>query len=269
VDRNFTSTFDIWAKRGVYVVRQDDHIRDYDRWVFRQVIGILASARDNCPGSYPNEYLINELKHQLLARLEYWKGAARRFAREILESCAAAKRKRQDTQETVNPLGMFGGSPTISPATDREIQCLRELPHTICLPGENPAEEDERMVVEDSYWPSLSKSVMRRQQKNGDIEGVRNLARQMLAEGATHQAVCQRLKDAARPPAPNGVTFPGTRPTWISDTGVLYANGSRKTAECDLPFYVLEIFLWLHDMNNKAFRRFTSFTLLDVYSCYL
>jgi hypothetical protein len=42
-------------------------------------------------------------------------------------------------------------------------------------------------------------SVLRRRQKNGGIEGVRVRARKMLAEGATHQEVCQRLKDADRP----------------------------------------------------------------------
>jgi hypothetical protein len=42
--------------------------------------------------------------------------------------------------------------------------------------------------------------VLRRQTKAAEIEPVRIRARQMLAEGATHQAVCQRLKDAVRPP---------------------------------------------------------------------
>lgn len=39
-----------------------------------------------------------------------------------------------------------------------------------------------------------------RQPKNGEIESVRVSARKMLAEGATHQQVCQRLDDAVRPP---------------------------------------------------------------------
>ena len=42
--------------------------------------------------------------------------------------------------------------------------------------------------------------VTHRHRELGPIEKVRILARQMLAEGATHRQVCERLKDAARPP---------------------------------------------------------------------
>jgi hypothetical protein len=45
-----------------------------------------------------------------------------------------------------------------------------------------------------------SESVLRRRQKNEGIEDVRVCARKMLAEGATHRQVCERLKDANRPP---------------------------------------------------------------------
>jgi len=45
-----------------------------------------------------------------------------------------------------------------------------------------------------------SPSVMRRRQTMGAIENIRILARQMLAEGATHREVCERLKNKDRPP---------------------------------------------------------------------
>jgi hypothetical protein len=122
----------------------------------------LSLASDNCPELYPKEHLITELKHQLLARLEYWKGAARKFAREIREGWAAQKREEQDINETVNPLGVFGSFTTATQSTDRRV--------------------------------------LRRRHQNGDIEKVRSLARKMLAEGATHHEVCQRLQDADRPP---------------------------------------------------------------------
>jgi hypothetical protein len=44
-----------------------------------------------------------------------------------------------------------------------------------------------------------ARDVMRRHREPGEIEGVRIRARQMLTEGATHQQVCQCLKDAPRP----------------------------------------------------------------------
>lgn len=47
---------------------------------------------------------------------------------------------------------------------------------------------------------SLEISVVRRLHPSHEIDPVRIRARQMLAEGATHQEVCQRLKDQPRPP---------------------------------------------------------------------
>jgi hypothetical protein len=51
-----------------------------------------------------------------------------------------------------------------------------------------------------SILATRARDFVRRFQEPGAIEGVRIRARQMLAEGATHQQVCQRLKDAPRPP---------------------------------------------------------------------
>ena len=45
-----------------------------------------------------------------------------------------------------------------------------------------------------------SHPVRRRRQKNEAIEKIRIRARAMLAEGATHQEICQRLESADRPP---------------------------------------------------------------------
>ena len=47
--------------------------------------------------------------------------------------------------------------------------------------------------------PQVSPSVLRRHHKDREIEEVRVLARQWLTEGATHQQICQRLKDKPRP----------------------------------------------------------------------
>ena len=68
----FTGKFDIWAKRGICVVRNDGAIRDYDKWITSYVQAMLALARDNCPERYPKEYLITEIGKPLVrpVRLE-------------------------------------------------------------------------------------------------------------------------------------------------------------------------------------------------------
>jgi hypothetical protein len=47
--------------------------------------------------------------------------------------------------------------------------------------------------------PQVPPSVLRRHHKDREIEEVRVLARQWLADGATHHQICQRLKDKPRP----------------------------------------------------------------------
>ena len=51
-----------------------------------------------------------------------------------------------------------------------------------------------------SYLAAKAMDRRSRYKEAGAIELVRISARQMIAEGATHQQVCQRLRDQARPP---------------------------------------------------------------------
>lgn len=72
---------------------------------------------------------------------------------------------------------------------------LHAPPPTTC--GGMSGKNQPQVIAQTS---ALSRSVLRRQRKNREIEGVRVRARQMLVDGSTHQEVCQRLKDEVRPP---------------------------------------------------------------------
>jgi hypothetical protein len=71
--------FDIWAKRGVQVLWSDDAVRTYDKWLLNYAQSWLRKIRAFFPTSIPIETLLRELRLRLIARVEWWKGEARKY----------------------------------------------------------------------------------------------------------------------------------------------------------------------------------------------
>jgi hypothetical protein len=77
-----TAQYDIWGKRGVHVVWNDQDVRSYDQWLHQNAESWLRVAADWCPDTVRAESLLGELQLHLIERLEWWKLEARRFVAE-------------------------------------------------------------------------------------------------------------------------------------------------------------------------------------------
>jgi hypothetical protein len=66
--------FDIWAKRGCYVVWNADDLQAYDRWLFDYAEAWLAAEKK--AGSHA---ILGEVQSLLIERMNHWKAVARRL----------------------------------------------------------------------------------------------------------------------------------------------------------------------------------------------
>jgi hypothetical protein len=75
-----TGKFDIWAKRGVHVVWNERDEQSYSEWLQQYANAWLNETRQFYPPELGNiDWLLEELRIRLIARIEYWKSEARRY----------------------------------------------------------------------------------------------------------------------------------------------------------------------------------------------
>ena len=103
----FTGPFDIWAKRAICVVQYDRDIRWYDKWICGYAEATLRVASDTSPDIDAKDRLLAELKDQLLPRIEHWRGAARKYARE----CAAQRAQEREGFRNSECTALNGSEP--------------------------------------------------------------------------------------------------------------------------------------------------------------
>jgi hypothetical protein len=68
--------FDIWARRGIEVVRSDPAAQAFSQWLVNYAEGWLTLFREDYPGFIRADYLLPELRLGLTERVEYWKSQA-------------------------------------------------------------------------------------------------------------------------------------------------------------------------------------------------
>jgi hypothetical protein len=78
-----TSKFDIWAKRGVHIVWSEPDEQSFAKWLEQYANAWLNEISQFFPAELGNiDWLLEELRTRLIARIEYWKSEARRYLNE-------------------------------------------------------------------------------------------------------------------------------------------------------------------------------------------
>lgn len=68
--------FQIWAKRAISIVRTDQCVQDYQRWLKSQLEAEVKLWTDNCPEHFDAEWFLGKLRRELNRALEHWVGQA-------------------------------------------------------------------------------------------------------------------------------------------------------------------------------------------------
>ena len=126
--------FDIWADRGINVIRSKGSIRNYERWLLDyanawiQLMGAeIAKERAAGRSDAPGDQFLAELKSRLTARFEHWRAEVRKWVAEWEDYI----RKVQPATATADPpdiLDVKDGSPSVAQksALARNIERFRQ-----------------------------------------------------------------------------------------------------------------------------------------------
>jgi hypothetical protein len=74
-----SAKFDIWAKRGIQIIRSDVEVKAFDRWLANYANSWLNSMKSHLPPGNEAGWLLGELRLALIGRVEFWKSEARRY----------------------------------------------------------------------------------------------------------------------------------------------------------------------------------------------
>lgn len=96
--------FDIWAKRNISVVRGNDDIEAFGKWLENYANGWLITIKDFfAPSGCATGWLINELRVRLISRIEFWRSEATRYV--IEQNQAASKQVSNVNRGRKTPRG--------------------------------------------------------------------------------------------------------------------------------------------------------------------
>ena len=94
-----TGKFDIWAKRGVQVVWSEYDEQAFVKWLEQYANAWLNEMRQFFPAELGNiDWLLEELRTRLIARIEYWKSEALRYLNQQAEDRNAGSSSPTVTQ---------------------------------------------------------------------------------------------------------------------------------------------------------------------------
>jgi hypothetical protein len=121
--------FDIWAKRGIYVVWGDSAVLAYDEWLFNYAQAWLNEFRnDTVRMAILMEGFVLELRLRLIERMEWWKAEARRYVADqkanVTKKTLKKARTKESKQESAKR-NLFDAAP------DYRSICFRGKRHTL------------------------------------------------------------------------------------------------------------------------------------------
>ena len=74
-----SAQFDIWANRSLHVIRDDDSVKAFGKWLVTYANSYIEKyvKRWTCPPDVQREDLLTELRTALMGRVEHWQAEAR------------------------------------------------------------------------------------------------------------------------------------------------------------------------------------------------
>lgn len=180
---------DTWRFRGGAGHRSERILRSLTRKVAREIKG--STGTDPCKARLD---ALRHAEYNFELRFRYT-GA---YNQQRLDYLAQSGERSPVVEGIVETVPLPDGSVETRTRIEGIIGTIEHIFDTsadFCLERGSHAPPDTTEVTA----PDASPEVLRRRQTSGGMEDVRASARKMLAEGATHQQVCQRLKDADRP----------------------------------------------------------------------
>jgi len=166
--------------------------------IFRSVARKAARQLSGSPGADHCKVWLDALRHaeyNFEVRFKH-AGAYNQQRRDYLVQSGETRPVVEGIDQTVSLPDNSVETRSLIEGITGTIERIFDTSADYCLELGSHAASDATTVTAAGKNPE----VLRRTASGGDIELVRVSARKMIADGATHQKVCQRLKDANRPP---------------------------------------------------------------------
>lgn len=126
--------FDIWSKRGIQVVWDDQALHDYDQWLSLYANGWLKAFEPRLRNRLP--FFGIELHRSLLSRVEHWRAEARRYRAEQLSQPVIAAKLPQTGRNDPDTVA------TDSKTSDRRAQVEAYIEEVRIKTGHNITKAD-------------------------------------------------------------------------------------------------------------------------------